>query len=164
MKSNAIVMEETTKTKKAWTHLKAFEVLVYLATIREPTPRSWANLLIFSLLQKLPVFKSEIKVQLYIFNCALSTAIFLHTTLIIVTMDNVNRRICKYIYYNWIINSDSQRKFADEHNIEESIVRKIKKASQDKDYIEYNIPITTLEKICTSREIKLYEFFKMVNI
>jgi len=74
-------------------------------------------------------------------------------------MDNVNRRICKYIYYNWII-----RKFADEHNIEESIVRKIKKASQDKDYIEYNIPITTLEKICTSREIKLYEFFKMVNI
>ena len=79
-------------------------------------------------------------------------------------MDNVNRRICKYIYYNWIINSNSQRKFADEHNIEESIVRKIKKASQDKDYIEYNIPITTLEKICTSREIKLYEFFKMVNI
>ena len=79
-------------------------------------------------------------------------------------MDNVNRLIFKYIYYNWIINSDSQRKFADEHNIEESIVRKIKKASQDKDYIEYNIPITTLEKICTSREIKLYEFFKMVNI
>ncbi len=79
-------------------------------------------------------------------------------------MDSVNRHICKYIYYNWIINSDSQRKFADEHNIEESIVRKIKKASQDKDYIEYNIPITTLEKICTSREIKLYEFFKLVNI
>lgn len=79
-------------------------------------------------------------------------------------MDSVNRRICKYIYYNWIINSESQRKFADEHNIEESIVRKIKKASQDIDYIEYNIPILTLEKICTSRELKLYVFFKMINI
>lgn len=79
-------------------------------------------------------------------------------------MDSVNRRICKYIYYNWIINSESQRKFADEHNIEESIVRKIKKASQDIDYIEYNIPILTLEKICTSRELKLYEFLKMINI
>ncbi len=79
-------------------------------------------------------------------------------------MDSVNRRICKYIYYNWIINSESQRKFADEHNIEESIVRKIKKASQDIDYIEYNIPILTLEKICTSRELKLYDFFKIINI
>ena len=79
-------------------------------------------------------------------------------------MDNVNRRICKYIYYNWIINSNSQRKFADEHNIEESVVRKIKKASQDDNYIEYNMPISTLERICEAREIKLYEFFKLVNI
>ncbi len=79
-------------------------------------------------------------------------------------MDNINRQICKYIYINWIVKAESQRKFADEHNIEESIVRKIKKASLDIDYIEYNIPISTLEKICTSRELKLYEFFKMVNI
>ncbi|MBY0065625.1 MULTISPECIES: transcriptional regulator [Empedobacter] len=79
-------------------------------------------------------------------------------------MDSSNRRICKFIYNNWITKSESQRKFADEHNIEESVVRKIKKASQDDNYIEYNMPISTLERICEAREIKLYEFFKLVNI
>ena len=67
-KFDAIVMEENDqKQERHGTLLKALEVLVYRATIREPTPRSWANLLIFSLLQKLPVFKSEIKVFLLYF-------------------------------------------------------------------------------------------------
>ena len=34
----------------------------------------------------------------------------------------------------------------------------------DKINEKYNIPILTLEKICTSRELKLYDFFKMINI
>ena len=78
-------------------------------------------------------------------------------------MDSINRIICKYIYSNWIETSPSQRKFADEHNIEESIVRKIKKNSTDENSIECNIPVQTLEKICEAREIKLSEFFKLIQ-
>lgn len=41
MKLDAIVMEENDqKQERHGTLLKAFEVLVYRATIREPTPRS----------------------------------------------------------------------------------------------------------------------------
>ena len=41
MKFDAIVMEENDqKQERRRTHLKALEVLVYRATIREPTPRS----------------------------------------------------------------------------------------------------------------------------
>jgi len=39
MKSNAILWRND-HTKRRRTHLKAFEVLVYRATISEPTPRS----------------------------------------------------------------------------------------------------------------------------
>ncbi len=41
MKFDADVMEENDqKQERHGTHLKALEVLVYRATIREPTPRS----------------------------------------------------------------------------------------------------------------------------
>jgi len=79
-------------------------------------------------------------------------------------MASVNYTICKYIYNNWILKSVSQRAFAKEHDIEESIVRKIKNTALKKDNYEYNIPVLTLQKICFFRNLKLHEFFKMVGM
>ena len=79
-------------------------------------------------------------------------------------MASVNFIICKYIYTNWILQAVSQRSFALDHNIEESIVRKIKNTAQKKENSEYNIPVVTLKKICDARNLKLHEFFKKVGI
>lgn len=78
-------------------------------------------------------------------------------------MRNVNQIICKYIYDNWVLKSASQRSFALDHNIDETIVRKIKRTLQQENY-EYNIPISTLQKICESRNLSLSEFFKEVGL
>lgn len=78
-------------------------------------------------------------------------------------MSSVNFTICKYIYHNWVLKSASQRSFALDHDIEESIVRKIKNTALKKDDYEYSIPVVTLKKICDSRNIKLSDFFKMVG-
>jgi hypothetical protein len=79
-------------------------------------------------------------------------------------MNNANYIICNFIYTKWIKPFRSQRAFAIEHNIEESIVRKIKNTSLKINKANYNIPINTLSKICEARNIKLYEFFKMVGV
>ncbi|WP_339700751.1 transcriptional regulator [uncultured Marixanthomonas sp.] len=76
-------------------------------------------------------------------------------------MADINKLISEYITKEWLtpwLNSNkSQRAFADHHNIEESIVRKIKSTE------EYRIPVETLYKICQSRNITLSEFFKLVK-
>lgn len=76
-------------------------------------------------------------------------------------MVKINKSICEYITKEWLtpwINSHkSQRAFADHHNIEESIVRKIKGSK------EYRIPVETLYKICESRNISLSDFFKLID-
>jgi hypothetical protein len=53
----------------------------------------------------------------------------------VVHVADINKAICKYVYDNWITKSKSQRAFAIEHNIEGSMVRKIKAAATtDKNY------------------------------
>ncbi len=79
-------------------------------------------------------------------------------------MNNANYIICDFIYNNWILPFKSQRAFAIEHNIEESIVRKIKNTSLKKNKVDYNIPVNTLVKICEARNLKLSEFFKLINL
>lgn len=54
----------------------------------------------------------------------------------------------------WLHSKKSQRAFADYHNIEESMVRKIRSPK------EYRIPVETLHKICEARNISLLTFFK----
>ena len=76
-------------------------------------------------------------------------------------MTGINKIISEYITKEWLtpwLNSNkSQRSFADYHNIEESIVRKIKSTK------EYRIPVETLHKICESRNISLSEFFMEIE-
>ncbi|MEO0045134.1 MAG: hypothetical protein RL705_325 [Bacteroidota bacterium] len=78
-------------------------------------------------------------------------------------MNNANYIICDFIYKNWIKPFKSQRAFAIEHNIEESIVRKIKNTSLKLEKVDYNIPVNTLVKICEARNIKLSEFFILIG-
>lgn len=78
-------------------------------------------------------------------------------------MIEANTIICKYIYRNWIEPYKSQRSFAIDHNIEESIVRKIKNTALKVENTNYNIPVNTLQKICEARNLKISEFFKLIN-
>lgn len=79
-------------------------------------------------------------------------------------MTKTSNIICNYIFSNWIQPYKSQRSFALDHNIEESIVRKIKNTSLNIEGSNYNIPVNTLKKICESRNIKLSEFFKLLEL
>lgn len=79
-------------------------------------------------------------------------------------MIEANNIICKYIYRSWIKSYKSQRSFALDHNIEESIVRKIKNTALKVEGSNYNIPVNTLNKICEARNIKLSEFFKLLEL
>jgi DNA-binding Xre family transcriptional regulator len=79
-------------------------------------------------------------------------------------MTKINYSICYYIYKNWVEISKSQRSFALDHNIEESIVRKIKNTALKIEETDYSIPVKTLNKICEARNIKLSEFFKMIEL
>ena len=79
-------------------------------------------------------------------------------------MTQINYIICEYIYKTWVKPYKSQRSFAVDHNIEESIVRKIKNTAQKKDGSDYSIPVKTLLKICESRNLKLSEFFKLLEL
>ena len=79
-------------------------------------------------------------------------------------MKNANYIICSYIYKSWIEPYKSQRSFALDHNVEESIVRKIKNTALKEKDVNYNIPANTLQKICDSRNIKISEFFKLIGM
>lgn len=79
-------------------------------------------------------------------------------------MKLINKQICDFIYKEWISKSKSQRNFAIEHNIEETIVRKIKAASLNPEKKDYNIPVQTLFKICEARNLKLSDFFKLLEL
>lgn len=78
-------------------------------------------------------------------------------------MTEINIKICFFIYENWIKTYKSQRSFALDHNVEESIVRKIKSTALQLNNSNYNIPVNTLEKICNGRNIRLSEFFKLIS-
>lgn len=79
-------------------------------------------------------------------------------------MADVNYIICFFIYKNWVETYKSQRSFALDHNIEESIVRKIKNTALKVPDVDYNIPVKTLIKICEARNLKLSEFFKLIDL
>jgi len=73
-------------------------------------------------------------------------------------MNEKNRKIVEFIRDNWLVNEQSNLSFATAHGIDEKTVRLIKEDEK------YNISLKTIMRICEAREIKLHEFFKMVNV
>jgi hypothetical protein len=73
-------------------------------------------------------------------------------------MKSANRKIVEFIRDNWVIPTDNNSLFAKEHFIDEKTVRRIR---DDKDY---QITLLTIMRICEARNLKLYEFFKIVGI
>ncbi len=66
----------------------------------------------------------------------------------------INNWLCDYLYED---GSYMFTQFAKEHYIEEKIARKIVKESN------YLMTIETLEKMCSSRDITLSEFFQLLK-
>lgn len=79
-------------------------------------------------------------------------------------MSGVSENVCIYIYKNWIQTYKSQRSFALDHNIEESVVRKIKNTALHQKDTNYSIPVNTLHKICEARNITLTTFFELMDL
>lgn len=73
-------------------------------------------------------------------------------------MSDLNRKICDFIASEWIGEVQSKTQFALNHNIDEKTARRI---YNDKNY---TITLFTLSKICEARNIKLSEFFKLVEL
>ena len=73
-------------------------------------------------------------------------------------MVDINKRICNYIASEWIGNAKSNRSFAIDHNIDEKTVRKILQEDG------YRIPVKTVQKICEAREIRLSDFFQLLEL
>jgi DNA-binding Xre family transcriptional regulator len=77
-------------------------------------------------------------------------------------MTNSNKIICTYISKEWI-GEYSHRSFAQEHNIDESTVKKIIDLSEGK-IDNYKIPVITLLKICEAKKITLSDFFEKMGM
>lgn len=73
-------------------------------------------------------------------------------------MSDLNRKICVFIAKNWIGENQAKTEFALNHNIDEKTVRRI---YNDKNY---NISLNTLNKICEARNVRLSDFFKMIDL
>tara|TARA_R110002049_G_scaffold57021_3_gene156805 strand:+ start:8139 stop:8372 length:234 start_codon:yes stop_codon:yes gene_type:complete len=77
-------------------------------------------------------------------------------------MSEINMEICNFItrewLFPWLNEGQSHSSFANNHNIDESTVRKIKSKNG------YRIPVETLNKICEAKNLKLSEFFQMVGV
>ena len=73
-------------------------------------------------------------------------------------MKLANKKIVEFIRDNWVIPMNNNSQFANENNIDEKTVRRIREDET------YQISLITIQKICEAKELKLYEFFKMVIV
>ncbi|WP_027375703.1 hypothetical protein [Kaistella palustris] len=73
-------------------------------------------------------------------------------------MNVANRRIVEFIRDQWVIPMNNNSKFANENNIDEKTVRRIREDTT------YQISLVTIQKICEAKELLLYDFFKMVGV
>lgn len=73
-------------------------------------------------------------------------------------MSQLNRNICDYISKEWIGEDQPKTEFALNHNIDEKTARRI---YNDKNY---TITLFTLNKICEARNLKLSDFFKLIDL
>lgn len=73
-------------------------------------------------------------------------------------MSKINKKICNYIASEWISKAKSNRVFALDHTIDEKTVRKILQPEG------YRIPFVTITRICDAREIKISDFFILLDL
>ena len=73
-------------------------------------------------------------------------------------MKLANKKIVEFMRDNWVIPMNNNSQFANENNIDEKTVRRMREDET------YQISLITIQKICEAKELKLYEFFKMVNV
>ena len=73
-------------------------------------------------------------------------------------MSDLDKKICEYISKEWIGETQAKTEFALNHNIDEKTARRI---YNDRNY---NITLYTLNKICEARNVKLSEFFRMIEL
>ena len=73
-------------------------------------------------------------------------------------MSDLDKKICEYISKEWIGETQAKTEFALNHNIDEKTARRI---CGDRNY---NITLYTLNKICEARNVKLSEFFRMIEL
>lgn len=72
-------------------------------------------------------------------------------------MADINQIICNYITLKWMSEYKSVRAFALDHYIDEKTARKIKRKAG------YRMPISTLNKLCDAKELKLSDFFVLIE-
>lgn len=72
-------------------------------------------------------------------------------------MVSLKKKICNYIATEWISKAKSNRQFAEDHAIDEKVVRRILEPEGN------GISLTTLERICEAREIKISDFFILIG-
>jgi len=78
-------------------------------------------------------------------------------TFTLFNMATLKEKVCRFIAEEWIGKAKSNRQFAEEHTIDEKVVRRI----LDPDVS--GISLQTIERICEAREIKISEFFALIE-
>ena len=69
----------------------------------------------------------------------------------------VDRYVCNFIRDEWMKDLESFRKWGKQHGVHEAIARKINESDG------YKIPVSTLNTICFYRQIKISDFFDLVE-
>lgn len=73
-------------------------------------------------------------------------------------MQKANRKIVQFIRDRWVIPADNNNLFANNHNIDEKTVRRIREDDT------YQIGLVTIMRICEAKNLKLSDFFKLVGL
>ena len=69
----------------------------------------------------------------------------------------VDKHVCNFIKEEWMKDIESFRKWGRQHGVHEAIVRKINEREG------YKIPVSTLNTICFYKQIKISDFFQLVE-
>ena len=72
-------------------------------------------------------------------------------------MVSLKKKICNYIASEWISKAKSNRQFAEDHAIDEKVVRRILEPEGS------GVSLSTIERICEAREIKISDFFILID-
>jgi DNA-binding Xre family transcriptional regulator len=73
-------------------------------------------------------------------------------------METANRKIVEFIRDKWVIPMNNNSQFANENNIDEKTVRRIREDEK------YQISLITVMRICEAQNIKLSKLFEMAGL